>query len=481
MPRPRPSCRTVGWSPSPWDPRARESISAPSPFGGTYYLDLNGASDVEGDYRLTVQTVPDPTPPTVSMVLAGGRAATNQLAVPVTLSAADDLSGVTDMAFSADGATWTGWVAVPALDHVDLRAGRRPPDPVGEGPERRGTGVCADHGDGDDRHGPALVGDADPGARLDAWSGLRPPFTVTFDEPMDPASWSDLGLIVQAADGALVPGDYTYDDARRTGTFVPSVRPASRGHVHRDDRQRHGSRGQPAGAARLVDGHPRWRRRPSGCGRFRRSITFGGSSRIDAGPGRRASARERHRREPGRLLDHLDPAGAPGGRRRAGDAERRARSEHRLPVHVRGRRRHRARAGRGRRSRSGGRWRSSGRAARAWGGPGWDEPVRITAALGPAAPSTSVSFRLYRYDTVRRRVGLCRQQGTELGRRRTRHPHVDADIARRLVLARVGRRDGRPPGERQRRLPLVRDSLSGRITDRRSGPSMVTSGGAQSR
>ena len=53
--------------------------------------------------------------------------------------------------------------------------------------------------------------------------GLRPLFSVTFDEPMDPASWTDLGLIVQAADGALVPGDYAYDDARRTGTFVPSL------------------------------------------------------------------------------------------------------------------------------------------------------------------------------------------------------------------------------------------------------------------
>ena len=103
-------------------PASTESISAPSRLGGTYYLDLNGASDVEGDYRLTVQTVPDPTPPTVSMVLASGRPATNQLAVPVSLSAADDLSGVTDMALSADGATWTGWVGVPALDHVDVRA-----------------------------------------------------------------------------------------------------------------------------------------------------------------------------------------------------------------------------------------------------------------------------------------------------------------------------------------------------------------------
>ncbi|MBI3749062.1 MAG: PPC domain-containing protein [Chloroflexi bacterium] len=86
-----------------------ESISWPSRSGGTYYIDLNGATDLEGDYRLTVQTVPDPTPPVVSASLAGGSTSTNQLTVPVTLTASDDLSGVAEMAFSGDGTTYTDW------------------------------------------------------------------------------------------------------------------------------------------------------------------------------------------------------------------------------------------------------------------------------------------------------------------------------------------------------------------------------------
>jgi hypothetical protein len=40
---------------------------------------------------------------------------------------------------------------------------------------------------------------------------------------MDAASWIDLGLIVQSATGALVPGNYTYDVVTRTGAFTPSL------------------------------------------------------------------------------------------------------------------------------------------------------------------------------------------------------------------------------------------------------------------
>src|SRR3990172_7546294 len=93
-------------------PTSTESISWPSRFGGTYYIDLNGATDVEGDYRLAVQAAPDSTPPTASMVLAGGRGSTNQLTVPVTLTASDDLSGVTEMALSGDGGAFTEWQAL---------------------------------------------------------------------------------------------------------------------------------------------------------------------------------------------------------------------------------------------------------------------------------------------------------------------------------------------------------------------------------
>ncbi len=39
---------------------------------------------------------------------------------------------------------------------------------------------------------------------------------------MDPATWKDLGLIVQSPLGPLVPGEYAYDAATWTGTFSPS-------------------------------------------------------------------------------------------------------------------------------------------------------------------------------------------------------------------------------------------------------------------
>jgi hypothetical protein len=201
-------------------PTSTESISAPSPFGGTYYIDLNGASDVEGDYRLAVQMVPDRTPPIVSMVMAGGRVATNQLTVPVTLSAADDLSGVVAMAFSVDGSTYSEWTPFQRSTTWAFAPGDGPRTlwakvRNGAGLESAPTTATVTI----DTVQPSVetINPA-PGTTV---VGLRSPFTVTFDEPMDPASWSDLGLIVQAAAGPLVPGTYTYDATRRTGTFVP--------------------------------------------------------------------------------------------------------------------------------------------------------------------------------------------------------------------------------------------------------------------
>ncbi len=203
-------------------PTSIESISAPSPYGGTYYLDLNGASDAGGDYRLTVQMVPDRTPPTVSMVMAGGRAAMNQLTVPVTLSAADDLSGVEAMAFSVDGSIYSEWTPYQRSTTWTFAPG--------DGPRtlwakvRNGAGVESSPTSATvtiDTVEPSIetINPA-PGMSV---VGLRPQFTVTFDEPMDPASWSDLGLIVQSASGPLVPGAFTYDVARRMGSFVPSA------------------------------------------------------------------------------------------------------------------------------------------------------------------------------------------------------------------------------------------------------------------
>ncbi len=202
-------------------PTSTESLSAASPNGGTYYIDLNGASDVEGDYRLTVQTVADQTPPTVSIRLADGHPTTNQLTVPVNLSATEDLSGVVDMAFSEDGSADTSWL--PYAGSTTWTFG------PGDGPRtlwvkvRNGVGresVPASATVTIDTVQPSAITLVPaPGSTV---IGLQPHFSVTFDEPIDPATWLTYGLIVQAATGDLVPGDYTYDAAQLTGTFVPS-------------------------------------------------------------------------------------------------------------------------------------------------------------------------------------------------------------------------------------------------------------------
>lgn len=202
-------------------PTSSESIAWPSRLGGTYYIDLNGATDLEGDYRLTVQAVPDPTPPTVSMVLAGGRGSTNQLTVPVSLTAGDDLSGVSEMAFSLDGVTYTAfepfvpstaWTFEPGGESKTLWAKVK----NGIGTES----IPAIASVAIDTTAPSAIELAPaPGSSV---VGLRPPFIVGFDEPMDPATWTDLGLIVQSASGALIPGQYAYDTVSRTGTFIPA-------------------------------------------------------------------------------------------------------------------------------------------------------------------------------------------------------------------------------------------------------------------
>ncbi len=380
-------------------PASAESISVPSPFGGTYYLDLNGATDVQGDYRLTAQVVPDQTPPTVSMVLAGGRAATNQLTVAATVDASDDLSGVAEMALSADGTTYTEWT-----------------------PYRRSTTWTFTPGDGlrtlwaKVRNGAGVASPATtatvtidtvqpsadelipaPGSTV---AGLRPTFAVTFDEPMAPASWTDYGLIVQEATGNLVAGDYTYDVARRTGMFVPSsaLHPGATyvvtiGNVT----DVAGNRPAPRGSwtvTPLVPASLEARAVPS-------VITFGGSSRIDlvlAGTPDPAVVTVESRPSSSTTFTSLAPL---AGRRWAGDAERHARSEHRVPVHVRGRQPHGVGAGRGAGpgpTRGDVRGGGLERVAGAGGEIGADR----RRAVRPVTPVASLSFRLYRYNTVRR-------------------------------------------------------------------------------
>jgi hypothetical protein len=218
---------------------------------------------------------------------------------------------------------------------------------------------------------------------------------------MDPASWTDYGLIVQSADGTLVPGDYTYDDDRRTGTFVPSstMHPGGTyvvaiGNVT----DLAGNRPAPRGSWTVFPLAPTsldLRAAPS-------VITFGGSSRIDLilfGAPLPASVTVQSRASSSTAWTLLTDLAIRDGRASMSVAPDRntvyrftyagsggiAPAQAEVGVRVR-----RAVTFVGA---------SGSSASRAQVG----RAVRIVARVGPAAPSTSVSFRLYRYDTVRHR------------------------------------------------------------------------------
>jgi hypothetical protein len=203
-------------------PASSENLSYPSFAGGTYYIDLNGASDVEGTYTLTVQLVADQAAPIASLLLADGRPSVNTTTVTVRLTAFASLSGIAQMAFSSDGVSFGAWQTYTVQTSWTF--------PPGDGVKtlwakvRSGVGVDSAPTSGSvvlDTQPPLPTSiNPAPGSFV---TSLRPVFTVKFNEPMDPASWTLLGLIVQAASGARVDGTFTYDAASRTGTFLPTA------------------------------------------------------------------------------------------------------------------------------------------------------------------------------------------------------------------------------------------------------------------
>ena len=203
-------------------PTSTESLSVPTPAGGTYYLDLNGATDVEGTYHLVVQQVLDTRPPVASITLDGGRPATNQLTVPVEVESAPGLAGVVAMSFSLDGVAWTNWTPYLTQSSWTFQPG--------DGPRtlwarvQNGVGLVSPAVSATitiDTVAPQAVDiQPPPGGQA---VGPRPTLRIRFNKPMDAASWAAGGMIVQAGDGSLVAGAFMYDSATLTGSFVPSA------------------------------------------------------------------------------------------------------------------------------------------------------------------------------------------------------------------------------------------------------------------
>jgi Big-like domain-containing protein len=199
-----------------------ESISYATMAGGRFYIDLNGASDVLGTFRLTVRFATDRTPPNAEVRLDDGAPATPDSTIRVTLVATDDVSGVTDMQFSVDGVNWAEWRPYAPFTLWSF--------PQVDGPRRLWARVRDRSGNVSavttaeiaiDTSPPAVVSRS-PGPEEQTTS-LRPTFSVVFSEGIDPKTWTTLGLVLQGPEGASVRGEYVYDETRRMGTFTPSA------------------------------------------------------------------------------------------------------------------------------------------------------------------------------------------------------------------------------------------------------------------
>lgn len=203
-------------------PTSTEHLSWPTRIDATFYVDLNGASDVEGTYTLSVQVVPDPTPPLASLSIQGGATRVNTTAISLLVDGFDDLSGVSEMSLSNDGQNWLPWQPFSAVVPWVL--------PDGDGPKtiwvrvENGVGLVSAPATVNvflDTQPPVVVRQSPtPGSIV---TNLAPTFSVAFDEPVDPGSWGDLGLVVQSSSGGIVPGAYAYYPSISTGTFTPAA------------------------------------------------------------------------------------------------------------------------------------------------------------------------------------------------------------------------------------------------------------------
>lgn len=86
-------------------------------YGGTstqgtkkIYLQLKDKSGNSTTSEISTSIIFDTTPPTASVVLAGGAISTRQKSISVTMSASDSLSGIGAMRFSNNNIFWTSWL-----------------------------------------------------------------------------------------------------------------------------------------------------------------------------------------------------------------------------------------------------------------------------------------------------------------------------------------------------------------------------------
>ncbi len=212
----------VGLVASSTGPTSTESITFPTVGGGRYYVDVSGATDVEGTYFLSVEIAADTVPPTVSLSLDGGAPATNKPTVTATVIAADNLSGLGDAQFSEDGTSWSAWQPYTPTVSWTFPGGDGTKTLWVRARDRAGNVSVPAHATIELVTAAPVVVARDP-AEPNAVTSTLPTIRVTFSQPMRLSSWMNFGLLLQDPSGALVYGTYGWDSATNTGSFTPSV------------------------------------------------------------------------------------------------------------------------------------------------------------------------------------------------------------------------------------------------------------------
>lgn len=201
-------------------PTSSESIAYTVVGADRYYIDLNGATDVQGEFRLTVQVLQDSTPPRAALVLEGGAPATRSPTVSATVVATDDLAGIGEMQFSTDGTNWLPWqVHSPTVlwsfpnSDGPIRLWVRVRDRAGNVSGTASATIVLD------TVAPTVVQVSPPAGGTTA--GLQPEIRVTFSEPILLSSWMTAGLILQDPTDVVAYGAYAVDASGKVGTFRP--------------------------------------------------------------------------------------------------------------------------------------------------------------------------------------------------------------------------------------------------------------------
>jgi hypothetical protein len=107
----------------PWEPYAEERYWALSEGDGPKTVHVEFKDSSENTSECSDMIMLDTTPPVCSMVIAGDSAYVADTAVTLSLSASDAGSGLTDMRFRDDGASWSEWEPYQGAKSWTLPAG----------------------------------------------------------------------------------------------------------------------------------------------------------------------------------------------------------------------------------------------------------------------------------------------------------------------------------------------------------------------